>query len=554
MRRSERFEMLEQRSIHKDGFVKEWPEIGLVAMESPNDPIPSIKVEDGEIIEMDGKSKEEFDFMDIFIAKHSINIEGVQKSMAMDSLDIARMLVDINVSRDEIIKITNSLTAAKLVEIISNLNVVEMMMALQKMKARKTPANQACVTNLRDNPVQIAADSAEGALRGFTEIETRAGILRYTLFNAISILIGSQVGRPGVLTQCLMEDDMKIKLGMLDFASYLKTMAVYGTESAFVEGDDTPWSSSFLASAYTSRGFKMRFSSSIGSEVQMGYSEGKSMLYLQARCIMLAKGAGVQGLQNGLADGAGVLGAVPQGIRAILGRNLIIGMLNLEAASGNEQVFTNSDIRKSSKAVLQFLPGADFVSPGYNSTPSYDNIFTHSDWNAEDYDDWLILQRDFKIDGGLKSVKEEEVVAVRNKAAKAMQALFKELGLPSITDEEVEAATYANGSRDMPSRNVKEDLKAIEKLLNKGITVLDIVKGLYNVGFMDVAESILSMFKQRLIGDYLHQSSIFDEHYNIMSAINDKNDYMGPGTGYRVESKKWDTLKNVNFALEPRKI
>lgn len=197
MRRSERFEILEQRSIHKDGFVEEWPEIGLAAIESPNNPIPSVKVEDGKIIEMDGKSREEFDFIDIFLAEHSINVKNTEKAMAMDSLDIARMLVDINISRDEIMNIANSLTAAKLVEIISNLNVVEMMMALQKMKARRTPANQACVTNLRDNPVQIAADSAEGALRGFAEMETRAGMLRYTLFNAISVLIGSQVGRPG---------------------------------------------------------------------------------------------------------------------------------------------------------------------------------------------------------------------------------------------------------------------------------------------------------------------------------------------------------------------
>ncbi len=33
-----------------------------------------------------------------------------------------------------------------------------------------------------------------------------------------------------------------------------------------------------------------------------------------------------------------------------------------------------------------------------------------------------------------------------------MQALFKGLGLPPITDEEVEAATYAHGSKDMPER------------------------------------------------------------------------------------------------------
>ncbi|STT46729.1 propanediol dehydratase large subunit [Klebsiella pneumoniae] len=78
-----------------------------------------------------------------------------------------------------------------------------------------------------------------------------------------------------------------------------KTISVYGTEPVFTDGDDTPWSKGFLASSYASRGLKMRFTSGSGSEVQMGYAEGKSMLYLEARCIYITKAAGVQGLQNG---------------------------------------------------------------------------------------------------------------------------------------------------------------------------------------------------------------------------------------------------------------
>ena len=59
-----------------------------------------------------------------------------------------------------------------------------------------------------------------------------------------------------------------------------------------------------------------------------------------------------------------------------------------------------------------------------------------------------------KIDGGLQPVREEDVLKARNKAARALQGMFRELGLPEITDAEVEAATYANGSNDMPERNV----------------------------------------------------------------------------------------------------
>ncbi|MDT1877917.1 propanediol dehydratase, partial [Acinetobacter baumannii] len=92
--------------------------------------------------------------------------------------------------------------------------------------------------------------------------------------------------------------------------------------------------------SYASRGLKMRFTSGSGSEVQMGYAEGKSMLYLEARCIYITKAAGVQGLQNGSVSCIGVPSAVPSGIRAVLAENLICSSLDLECASSNDQTFT----------------------------------------------------------------------------------------------------------------------------------------------------------------------------------------------------------------------
>ena len=81
------------------------------------------------------------------------------------------MLCDPNVKRSEIVLLTTAMTPAKIVEVVSHMNVVEMMMAMQKMRARRTPSQQAHVTNVKDNPVQIAADAAEGAWRGFDEQE-----------------------------------------------------------------------------------------------------------------------------------------------------------------------------------------------------------------------------------------------------------------------------------------------------------------------------------------------------------------------------------------------
>ncbi|RKD32750.1 propanediol/glycerol family dehydratase large subunit [Thermohalobacter berrensis] len=543
--RSKRFEILEKRPVNQDGFVKEWPEVGMIAMNSPNDPKPSIKIENGRIVELDGKKREEFDMIDRFIADYGINIDIAEEVIKMDSTELAKMLVDINVPREKIIELTTAMTPAKIVEVVSSLNVVEMMMALQKMRARKTPSNQCHVTNLKDNPVQIAADAAEAAIRGFDEQETTVGIVRYAPFNALALLVGSQVGRGGVLTQCAIEEATELLLGMRGLTSYAETVSVYGTEQVFIDGDDTPWSKAFLASAYASRGLKMRFTSGTGSEVLMGFAEGKSMLYLEARCIYITKAAGVQGLQNGSISCIGVPGAVPSGIRAVLAENLITTMLDLEVASGNDQTFSHSDIRRTARTLMQMLPGTDFIFSGYSAVPNYDNMFAGSNFDAEDFDDYNILQRDLMVDGGLKPVTEEEVIAIRNKAAKALQVVFDELGLPPITDEEVEAATYAHGSKDMPERNVIEDLKAAEDMMNKGITGLDVVKALSKHGFEDVAENILNMLKQRISGDYLHTSAIIDKDFNVISAVNDCNDYKGPGTGYRISKERWKEIKDI---------
>ena len=552
--KSKRFEVLAARPVNQDGYVQEWPEVGLIAMNSPFDPKPSIKIENGVITEMDGKCRADFDMLDTFIADHAIRLGNAEKAMAMDSLEIARKIVDINVSREEILDITLSLTPAKLTEVVGKLNIVEIMMGRTKMRARMMPANQCHVTNVRDNPVQIAADAAEAGVRGFAEMETTVAVARYAPFNAMALFVGAQVGRPGVMTQCALEEATELQLGMRGFTTYAETISVYGTEPVFMDGDDTPYSKAFLASCYASRGLKMRFTSGTGSEVQMGYAEGKSMLYLEARCLAVTKGAGVQGTQNGSVSCIGVPAGVPGGIRAVAAENLIAMLLDLESTTSNDQTFTHSDLRRVARTVPQLFSGTDYICSGYSATPNYDNMFAGSNWDAEDYDDWTIIQRDMKIDGGLQPVREEDVLKARNKAARALQGMFRELGLPEITDAEVEAATYANGSNDMPERNVNEDLKAIEDMMARKVTGVDFVKALDRAGFPDVAHNIYNMLRQKVAGDYLHTASIFDEQFHVLSAVNVPNEYHGPMTGYQISEERWNQLKNIPNAIRPEDI
>ena len=73
--------------------------------------------------------------------------------------------------------------------------------------------------------------------------------------------------------------------------------------------------------------------------------------------------------------------------------------------------------------------------------------------------------------------------------------------------------TYAHGSKDIGTRNVPEDLRAIEDMMKRGTTGLDVVTALAKHGFNDVAESVLMMLKGKVTGDYLHTSALFDSRF-----------------------------------------
>ncbi|BBY30438.1 propanediol/glycerol family dehydratase large subunit [Mycolicibacterium sediminis] len=545
VRHSKRTEVLENRPVNLDGFVEEWPEAGMVAMDSAFDPAPSVRVADGLIVEMDGRVRAAFDFIDQFIADKAIDVASTEESMALSAQHIARMLVDPGVSRDEVLSVTRGLTPAKLLEVAKAMNIVEIMMGMQKMRARRTPANQAHCTSARDNPLQVVCEAAEAAIRGFAEVETTLGVVRYAPLVAMALLIGSQAGEGGPLTQCALEEATELELGMRGITGYAETISVYGTEAVFVDGDDTPWSKAFLAAAYASRGIKMRFTSGTGSEVQMGNAEGRSMLYLEIRCILVAKGAGVQGLQNGSISCIGVPGAVPAGIRAVAAENLIASAVDLECASGNDQSFSHSPMRRTARLMPQMMPGTDFVCSGYSAVPNYDNMFAGSNVDAEDFDDFNTLQRDFQIDGGLRHVREPEILAVRLHAAKALQAVFRYLDLAPITDDEIDAAVYAHGSNELIPRDVLEDFKSAQQVMDRGVTGLDIVKALESTGFSGIADHVLTVLRQRVSGDLLQTSAILTRDLVPLSAINDRNDYAGPGSGYRPSGARWEEMKRL---------
>src|SRR3954462_8408686 len=145
------------------------------------------------------------------------------------------------------------------------------------------------------------------------------------------------------------------------------------------------------------------------------------MLALEARCLSLVREGGSPGEQPGEISCVALKMSLPGGTSASRAENLIAAWLDLEVASGNDSIASHSPTRRTAKLMGQFLPGTDFVTSGWSVMPRYDNMFGGGNYDADDLDEWLTLQRAWQLDGGIDPLAEEEVVAVRERAARAIQ-------------------------------------------------------------------------------------------------------------------------------------
>ena len=367
--------------------------------------------------------------------------------------------------------------------------------------------------------------------------------------NAVACLIGAAAGAQGVLIQCSVEEALELELGMRGLTSYAETVSLYGTEQVFTDGDDTPWSKAFLTSAYASRGMKMRVSSGAGAEVLMAGAERKSMLYLESRCVALARAIGAQGVQNGGIDGASVAAAVPSGLRELMSENLMAMMRNLESCSGNDALMSESDMRRTSRTLPIVLAGSDFMFSGFGSIQRYDNMFGPSNFNAEDIDDFLAMQRDWGVDGGLRTVtRGPDRASCAGRRRSCAAPCTSTSGLADFTDEHVELAVDAAGSKDLGETDTLAVVSAAQAIRDGGITVVDVVAALDETGYEAAAERIVAMTAQRLAGDYLQTSAIFDEQLRVLSLVTDPNDYAGPGTGFEPSPERQAEIDAIRQA------
>jgi propanediol dehydratase large subunit len=548
-----RYDLWDERHLNLDRFAVEDPESGFCASASPGDPKPSLVIQDGRIVEMDGIPAAEFDMIDEFIARHYFDLTVAETAMALDSREFARMMVDVAVPRAKLVKLAAGMTPAKLAEVLGHLSTLELAFANSKLRCRRQPSNQAHVTNARDDPVQMAADAATAALYGFDELETTVRIARNGRTNAIACAVGAAVAREGVLIQCSLEEAEELRIALAGFTSYTETMSVYGTEAAFLDGDDTPWSKTFLTAVYASRGLKARCTSGSSSELLMGFHEGKSMLYLETRCVCLQRAMGIQGTQNGGIDGAPLTSSVPRGGWAILAENVLAALLDLECASGNDTRHSESEIRVGAKIMPYLMSGTDFICSGFGSIPKYDNSFYASLFNAEELEDYLALQREFQVEGGLQHVPEDQLMAARARAVDAISAVLDALNLGRLSEVQKKTVVVANGSDETDSFTPGEVLRMNTALVERNITFVDVVRALAERDFTAEASRLLAMARQRVTGDYLQTSAIIRDG-RVISAVNDPNRYSGPGTGYVMTEERRQTISRMRNEVSKRNV
>ncbi len=105
MMRSRRFALLDERDINRETFVEPWAEAGLVVTDSPFDPLPSIVIEHGRVTELDGRARADFDVLDEFIADRALDLAVAEAAMRTPSLEIARMLADITIPRQQVLRL-----------------------------------------------------------------------------------------------------------------------------------------------------------------------------------------------------------------------------------------------------------------------------------------------------------------------------------------------------------------------------------------------------------------------------------------------------------------
>ena len=141
--------------------------------------------------------------------------------------------------------------------------------------------------------------------------------------------------------------------------------------------------------------------------------------------------------------------------------------------------------------------------------PRYDNMFGGGNYDSHDLDEWLTIQRDWQVDAGIEPLAEADAIAVRERAARAVQAVYDGARLPADHRRGGRGSPPAASTRaTFPTATAPPTCVAGDRVLADGIGGLDVARALARRGFDDVAAAVFDMQRQRVAADYLQTSAI----------------------------------------------
>jgi propanediol dehydratase large subunit len=144
---------------------------------------------------------------------------------------------------------------------------------------------------------------------------------------------------------------------------------------------------------------------------------------------------------------------------------------------------------------------------------------------------------------------EDRALDLRRRALDAISAVLEELELGRPTAAMKSSVLTASGSNDTASYSPRDAAVISEAIRARGISVVDVIRALERRGFREEAENLLFLVKLRVSGDYLQTSAVV-RNGRIVSAVNDPNDYRGPGTGYRLDEARRSEIHAIRDVLD----
>src|SRR4029077_5521798 len=78
-----RVRFMDAQRVNLDGFAREEPGLGLVALRSPPDPETGIVISSARVVQLDGVLEASFDAIDAFIARHGLDLQVADEAMAL---------------------------------------------------------------------------------------------------------------------------------------------------------------------------------------------------------------------------------------------------------------------------------------------------------------------------------------------------------------------------------------------------------------------------------------------------------------------------------------